>query len=43
MDFDFNKKLNRALIYELAMACFVGQCEDVLLLGPPGSGKSHLA
>jgi DNA replication protein DnaC len=42
-DFDFNKKMNRALIYELATARFIGQREDVLLLGPPGSGKSHLA
>jgi DNA replication protein DnaC len=42
-DFDFNKKMNRALIYELATARFVGQREDVLMLGPPGTGKSHLA
>jgi DNA replication protein DnaC len=42
-DFEFNKKMNRALIYELATARFVGQREDVLLLGPPGTGKSHLA
>ena len=42
-DFDFNKKMNRALIYELATGRFVGQREDVLLLGPPGTGKSHLA
>jgi DNA replication protein DnaC len=42
-DFDFNKKMNRALIYELATARFVGQREDVLFVGPPGSGKSHLA
>jgi DNA replication protein DnaC len=42
-DFDFNKKLNRALIFELATARFVSQREDVLLLGPPGTGKSHLA
>ena len=42
-DFDFNKKMNRALIYELATARFVAQREDVLLLGPPGAGKSHLA
>jgi len=42
-DFDFNKKMNRALIYELATARFVQQHEDVLLLGPPGTGKSHLA
>jgi len=42
-DFDFNKKMNRALVYELATARFVAQREDVLLLGPPGTGKSHLA
>jgi DNA replication protein DnaC len=42
-DFDFNKKMNRALIYELATARFIAQREDVLFLGPPGTGKSHLA
>jgi DNA replication protein DnaC len=42
-DFGFNKKMNRALIHELATARFVDQREDVLLLGPPGTGKSHLA
>jgi DNA replication protein DnaC len=42
-DFDFNKKMNRVLVYELATARFVAQREDVLFLGPPGTGKSHLA
>jgi DNA replication protein DnaC len=42
-DFDFNKKMNRALIYDLATARFVQQREDALFLGPPGTGKSHLA
>jgi DNA replication protein DnaC len=42
-DFSFNKKMNRALIYELATARFIAQHEDVLFLGPPGTGKSHLA
>jgi DNA replication protein DnaC len=42
-DFDFNKKMNRALVYDLATGRFIGQREDVLLLGPPGTGKSHLA
>ena len=42
-DFDFNKKLNRALVFDLATARFVAQREDVLFLGPPGTGKSHLA
>jgi len=42
-DFEFNKKMNRALVYELATARFVAQREDALFLGPPGTGKSHLA
>ncbi len=42
-DFDFNKKMNRALLHELATARFVAQREDALFLGPPGTGKSHLA
>ncbi len=41
-DFAFNKKTNRKLVFELATARFVSQCEDVLLLGRPGTGKSHL-
>ena len=41
-DFNFNKKMNRKLVFELATARFVTQCEDVLLLGPPGTGKSHI-
>src|SRR5829696_4575993 len=42
-DFHFNQKMNRSLIFELAAANFVGRREDALFLGPPGSGKSHLA
>src|SRR6266480_2315172 len=42
-DFEFNRKMNRALIHELATARFIAQREDALLLGPPGTGKSHLA
>jgi DNA replication protein DnaC len=42
-NFDFNKKMNRTLIYQLATGRFVEQREDALLLGPPGTGKSHLA
>lgn len=42
-DFDFNKKMNRTLVYELATTRFIAQREDVLFLGPPGTGKSHLA
>ena len=42
-DFDFNKKMNRALIFELATGHFIAKHEDALFLGPPGTGKSHLA
>src|SRR3989442_14332997 len=42
-DFEFNKKMNRWLVFELATGRFVAQHEDGLFLGPPGTGKSHLA
>jgi len=42
-DFNFNKKMNRSLVFDLATATFVARYEDVLFLGPPGIGKSHLA
>ena len=42
-DFEFNKKMNRRLVFELATGRFVTQHEDGLFLGPPGTGKSHLA
>ena len=42
-DLDFNKKMNRRLVYELAGGQFINRREDVLFLGPPGTGKSHLA
>jgi DNA replication protein DnaC len=42
-DFAFNKKMNRSLVFDLATAQFIAKHEDALFLGPPGSGKSHLA
>jgi DNA replication protein DnaC len=42
-DFDFNRKMNRALVFDLATGRFIAQHEDALFLGPPGTGKSHLA
>ena len=42
-DFDFNKKLDRALVFTLATGRFIAAHEDALFLGPPGTGKSHLA
>ena len=42
-DFQFNPKMNRKLVFDLATAGWVGRREDALFLGPPGSGKSHCA
>jgi DNA replication protein DnaC len=42
-DFDFNPKMNRSLVFDLATAGFIGKREDALFLGPGGTGKSHLA
>src|SRR2546427_8259358 len=42
-DFDFNKKMNRNLVFQLATGNFIAKHDDGLFLGPPGTGKSHLA
>lgn len=42
-DFNFNKKMDRRMVFELATARFVSQRQDALFLGPPGTGKSHIA
>jgi len=42
-DFSFNTTIKRPEIYELAAGHFIREARDVLFLGPPGVGKSHLA
>ena len=42
-DWSFNPSIKKRQIYELATCQFIQQSKDVLLLGPPGTGKSHLA
>ena len=42
-DWSFNPKMPRSLIADLATARFVREHGGVLLIGPPGTGKSHIA
>lgn len=42
-DFSFQPSLDQALIRELATCRFVAHGQNVLLIGPPGVGKTHLA
>src|SRR5712692_8014866 len=44
-DFDwrFNPSVPRKEIYNLATGQFIRQAADLLLIGPPGVGKTHLA
>jgi len=42
-DFNFNPKIPKAEIVELATCSFVSRHENVLLLGQTGVGKSHIA
>lgn len=42
-DFSFQPSLDRDRIFTLAQLGFVARCEVVHFLGPPGTGKSHLA
>ena len=42
-DFNFNPKMNRSLVFDLATCAFLAKREDAVFLGPGGTGKSHLA
>ena len=42
-DFSFQPGIDERLIRELAGLTFIGRHENVLFLGPPGVGKTHLA
>jgi DNA replication protein DnaC len=42
-DFSFNPTIKKNRIFDLATCQFVRDRRDVLWLGPPGTGKSHLA
>ena len=42
-DFSFNARINRQQIFDLATCQFVEKHESLLIQGPTGVGKSHLA
>ena len=42
-DFTFNPNINRSLIMDLATCHFIEEKVSVFILGPCGTGKSHLA
>jgi DNA replication protein DnaC len=41
-NWEFNRMIKKKQIYDLAAGGFLRQHRDVLLVGPPGLGKSHL-
>lgn len=41
-DWPFNPSVKRKQFYDLATGRFIREARDVLILGPPGTGKSHL-
>ena len=42
-DFSFNPKINQGQIQELASCRFIEEKSPVLIVGPTGTGKSHIA
>jgi len=41
-DFSFNASVKKKQIFDLATCRYIREARDCLLLGPPGTGKSHL-
>jgi len=41
-DWQFNTTIKKKQFFDLAVCGFIRNARDVLLLGPPGTGKSHL-
>lgn len=41
-DFSFNPSIRRKQVFDLATCKFIRETKDLLLLGPPGTGKSFL-
>lgn len=43
LDFSFNPSLDHRIIKQLGELSFIANKENILLLGPPGVGKTHIA
>jgi len=41
-DWNFNPSIKKKQIFELATCKFIRKAEDILFIGPPGVGKSHI-
>lgn len=42
-DFSFQPTINKELIYDLSSCRFIDEGKNISLLGPPGTGKTHIA
>lgn len=42
-DFNFQPQLNKKMIFELATGKFIEKKENIIFMGQPGTGKTHLA
>jgi DNA replication protein DnaC len=42
-DFDFQPSVDKKLVRELGGLSFIERAQNVVLLGPPGTGKTHLS
>lgn len=42
-DFGFNPKIQKSVIFDLATTQFISNAQNVICIGPPGTGKTHIA
>lgn len=42
-DFSFNPKIQKSVVFDLATTRFIMHAQNVICIGPPGTGKSHIA
>src|SRR3989338_2523387 len=42
-DFGFNTKIPKKILFDLGTTQFISHAQNVILIGPPGTGKTHIA